>query len=58
MQYISPTLQFLTAVLIFGEPFGKERAIAFALIWVAVAVFVADSVRRATGIGRTVGEQV
>jgi len=47
MQYINPTLQLMTAVLIFGEPFGHERVVAFAVIWVAVAVFVADSVRAA-----------
>lgn len=45
LQFINPTLQFLTAVVIFGEPFGRERAIAFSLIWVAVGVFIADSVR-------------
>ncbi len=46
MHYLCPTLQFLTAVLIFGEPFGRDRAITFALIWVALGVFVVDSVRR------------
>lgn len=47
LQYISPILQLLTAVLIFGEPFGPDRATTFALIWAALALFVADSVRRA-----------
>ena len=30
MQYIAPTIVFLIAVLIFGEPFGSVQAIAFA----------------------------
>ena len=46
LQYLSPTLQFLTAVLVFGEPFGRERAVTFGLIWVALAGFAADSIRR------------
>jgi chloramphenicol-sensitive protein RarD len=46
MQYISPTLQFLLAVTVYGEPFDRARAGAFACIWVAVALFGFDSVRR------------
>lgn len=46
LQYLSPTLQFFTAVLVFGEPFGRDRAITFALIWVALGIFAADSIRR------------
>jgi len=39
MQYIAPTMVFLIAVLIFHEPFGATQAIAFALIWTALAVY-------------------
>ncbi|WP_136622802.1 MULTISPECIES: EamA family transporter RarD [Mesorhizobium] len=39
MQYIAPTMVFLIAVLIFDEPFGTTQAIAFALIWAALAVY-------------------
>ncbi|QND65569.1 EamA family transporter RarD [Mesorhizobium loti] len=39
MQYIAPTMVFLIAVLIFNEPFGTTQAIAFALIWAALAVY-------------------
>ena len=46
MQYIAPTLQFLLAVTVYGEPFDRARAGAFACIWVAVALFALDSVRR------------
>ncbi|MER8719087.1 EamA family transporter RarD [Mesorhizobium sp. M0999] len=39
MQYIAPTMVFLIAVLIFDEPFGTTQAIAFALIWAALAMY-------------------
>ncbi|AZO33359.1 EamA family transporter RarD [Mesorhizobium sp. M2A.F.Ca.ET.037.01.1.1] len=39
MQYIAPTMVFLIAVLIFGEPFGTTQAIAFGLIWTALAMY-------------------
>lgn len=39
MQYIAPTMVFLIAVLIFDEPFGTTEAIAFALIWAALAIY-------------------
>jgi chloramphenicol-sensitive protein RarD len=39
MQYIAPTMVFLIAVFVFGEPFGGMRALAFALIWVALAIY-------------------
>jgi chloramphenicol-sensitive protein RarD len=46
LQYVSPTLQFLLAVAVYAEPFDRGRAGAFACIWVAVALFAFDSVRR------------
>ncbi len=46
MQYSAPTIQFLIAVLAFGEPFNKDRAIAFAIIWTGIIIFVIDSVVR------------
>nr|WP_246814708.1 EamA family transporter RarD [Ferrimonas balearica] len=33
MQYIEPTLQFLLAVLLFGEVFDEVKAVSFGLIW-------------------------
>jgi chloramphenicol-sensitive protein RarD len=39
LQYISPTIQFVLAVAVFREPFGKERLIAFAIIWTAIAIY-------------------
>ena len=45
MQYIAPTMIFLTAVFIFGEPFGQARAIAFPMIWAALALYTASMLR-------------
>ncbi len=47
MQYIAPTMIFLTAVFVFDEPFGTARAIAFPLIWAALVVYTASMVRQA-----------
>jgi chloramphenicol-sensitive protein RarD len=44
IQYINPTLQFIVAVVIFLEPFQGWHVIAFALIWVALAIYSAASV--------------
>lgn len=39
MQYISPSLVFLTAVFIFGEPMDFWRWLSFALLWVALGIY-------------------
>lgn len=45
LQYLGPTLQFLIGVLVYGEPFSAERATGFALIWLALAIYSAESLR-------------
>ncbi len=39
MQYIAPTMIFLIAVFVFGEPFDHIRMLAFGLIWTALALY-------------------
>lgn len=53
MQYIAPTMQFLIGVFVFREAFDRNRAIGFIVIWIALAIFAFDSVRRArrTAVG-------
>jgi chloramphenicol-sensitive protein RarD len=46
-QYLSPSISFLLAVLVYGEPFGRVRAIAFGLIWLAVGLYSLGSLRGA-----------
>lgn len=45
MQFLAPTLQFLTAIY-YGEQLTTARTICFICIWVAVALFSADALRR------------
>jgi chloramphenicol-sensitive protein RarD len=47
MQYISPTMIFLTAVFWFGEPFDSARAIAFPIIWAALVLYSVALIRKA-----------
>ena len=47
MQYIAPTMQFLIGVFVFHEVFDRDRAIGFVVIWIALAIFAFDSLRRA-----------
>ena len=42
LQYLSPTAQFLLAVLVYRERFTAVDAVTFVLIWSALAVFTAD----------------
>lgn len=46
LQYLSPTVQFLLAVLVYGEPFDAARAVAFGFIWTALVLFAIHSLRR------------
>lgn len=46
MQYITPTMIFLTAVFLFGEPFGRANAIAFPIIWAALVIYSIALVRQ------------
>lgn len=51
LQYITPTMVFLCAVLIFGEPMGPARMIAFPMIWAALAIY-SISLLRGAGAAR------
>jgi chloramphenicol-sensitive protein RarD len=42
LQFISPSIQLMIAVLLFGEEFGRTRAISFAIIWTGVGFFLVD----------------
>jgi chloramphenicol-sensitive protein RarD len=43
LQYVTPILQFLLALLAFHEKFGLGNLAGFACIWIALAVFSIDS---------------
>jgi chloramphenicol-sensitive protein RarD len=46
LQYVGPTLQFLVAVVLFHEALDRSKLGSFALCWLAIAIYVADSVVR------------
>lgn len=43
IQYLAPSLQFLVAVVVFGEPFAATQVVTFACIWIAVVIYTIDS---------------
>lgn len=49
LQYITPTLHFLLAVGLFGEPFSSTHLISFACIWAGLALYTADALRQLGG---------
>ena len=52
LQYVAPSLQFLLAVLVFGEPLTKAHLVCFAAIWTALAIFVFEGVRKGRAASR------
>ncbi len=52
LQYTAPTLQFLLAVAVFGEPLSRVRLLSFALIWIALALYSYDVWRRGVAARR------
>ncbi|HUE79184.1 MAG TPA: EamA family transporter RarD [Sphingomicrobium sp.] len=46
LQFLAPTLQFLLAVWLYGEAFGRAHAIAFGAIWTALALYVFEIIRK------------
>ena len=42
LQYISPSLQLLLGVALYGEPFGGARVLGFCLIWLALAIYTTE----------------
>ncbi len=45
VQYLAPSLQLVCAVALYGEPFRHEQQVTFGLIWIAVALYVAEAFR-------------
>lgn len=43
LQYVGPTLQFLVAIFLFREPLDPAKLASFALCWLAIAVYIGES---------------
>lgn len=48
LQYIAPTMIFLTAVFVFHEPFDTTKLVGFLFIWAALALYTMAMVRKST----------
>jgi chloramphenicol-sensitive protein RarD len=44
-QYIGPSIMFLLAVLYYQEALEPQRALTFAFVWLALLIYVYDSLR-------------
>ncbi|MFC1547256.1 EamA family transporter RarD [Candidatus Neomarinimicrobiota bacterium] len=53
LQYIAPTLQFLSGVVLFAEPISRSRLMGFIIIWIALAMFSIEGVFKTRGRFRT-----
>jgi len=45
MQYIAPSMIFLTGIFVFKEPFSRIQFFAFVLIWIAIALYSWSGIR-------------
>jgi chloramphenicol-sensitive protein RarD len=53
IQYLAPVFQFLVGILIDHEQMNATRWVGFGLVWLALAVLVADAGRRLYDTSRT-----
>ena len=45
LQYISPTLVFLTAIFMFHEPMDKWKLLSFVILWIGLAIYSFSALR-------------
>jgi chloramphenicol-sensitive protein RarD len=50
IQFLTPTMQFLLAVVLFHESFTSAHAVAFSCIWASLALYTWDAVFGATKV--------
>lgn len=46
IQFLSPSMVFLLGLFVFGKPLGTAQLASFALIWLAIALFIVDLLAR------------
>lgn len=46
LQYVGPSLQFIIAIALFGERIQPAKLVSFILCWIAIGIYVMDSVLR------------
>ncbi len=58
MQYLTPTVQFVLGLAVFHEPMPAMRWVGFALIWLALVLFTAETLRHRRRALRVSPEEV
>src|SRR3954449_6530701 len=58
LQYVTPLMQLSIGVFVYAEPMPPARLAGFAIVWLALAVFSADSLRQARSSRRAVAPAV
>jgi chloramphenicol-sensitive protein RarD len=59
LQYVTPLMQLAIGVFVYDEPMPPVRLAGFVVVWVALAVFTADSLRHArAGSRRAAAETI
>ncbi len=56
LQFLAPSLQFLLAVAVYGEPLTTAHLLAFAAIWAALALYASSILTRRRKPGPELGE--
>jgi len=52
LQYLTPLMQLALGVFVYDEPMPPARLAGFLIVWVALAIFTADSLRHARATSR------
>ena len=52
LQYVNPLMQLAIGVFVLGEPMPPARLVGFAIVWLALVVFTADTLRQARSTRR------
>ncbi|MCW2683445.1 MAG: putative chloramphenicol resistance permease [Blastococcus sp.] len=52
LQYVTPLMQLAIGVFVYDEPMPPVRLAGFVVVWIALAVFTADSLRHARAASR------
>ena len=58
LQYVTPLMQLAIGVFVFDEPMPPARLAGFAVVWLALVVFTADSLHAAHGNRRAAAQPV
>jgi chloramphenicol-sensitive protein RarD len=58
LQYVTPSMQLAIGVFVYGEPMPPVRLVGFAIVWLALAVLTADSLRPARSGNRRSLEEI